>query len=50
MVLADDISINPSKIEVVLERQRPKTAKEVKSFLGLVGYYKRFVEEVAKLA
>lgn len=50
MVLIYDISVDSNKIRVVLKWQRLKTTKKVKSFLGLVGYYKQFVDEFTKLA
>lgn len=50
MALVDDFLMNPSKIEVILEWQRLKTVKKVKGFLGLVRYYRQFVESFAKLA
>lgn len=50
MISTDGISINLSKMEFVLERQKPKIVKKLKSFLRLVGYYKRLVEGFAKLA
>lgn len=50
VVLTKIISINLSKIEVVLNQQRLKIVKEVQSFLGLVGYYKRFIEGFTRLA
>lgn len=46
----EGISVDPSKIKAILEWQRPKTVKEVRSFLGLAGYYRRFVEGFAQLA
>lgn len=50
MVSVNDISIDLSKIKVVLEWQRYKTTKEVRSFLGLVGYYRQFVKGFTKFA
>ena len=38
------IVVDPSKIEAVLEWESPKSVSEIKSFLGLVGYYRRFIE------
>ena len=40
----DKISVDSSKINVVLNWNRPTNATEVRSFLGLAGYYRRFVE------
>ena len=41
--------MEPSKIEVVLESESPKSIFEIKSFLGLAGYYLRFIEGFSKL-
>jgi hypothetical protein len=38
------ISIDPSKVETVLSWPQPSNVKEVRSFLGLVGYYRKFVK------
>ena len=38
------IAIDPSKVEAVMEWERPTTVTEVRSFLGLAGYYWRFIE------
>ena len=36
--------MDPRKIEVITEWKPPKNVIEVRSFLGLVGYYRRFVK------
>ncbi|GJW38799.1 putative reverse transcriptase domain-containing protein, partial [Tanacetum coccineum] len=46
----DGIHVNPSKIEVVKNWKAPTTPYEVRSFLGLVGYYRRFIENFFKIA
>ena len=38
------IFVDPKKIETVVVWERPTNVTKVKSFLGLAGYYRRFVE------
>ncbi|GJS10429.1 putative reverse transcriptase domain-containing protein [Tanacetum coccineum] len=44
------IHVDPSKIEVVKNWKAPRTPTKVRSFLGLVGYYSRFIEDFSKIA
>ena len=44
------IVMDHSKVEVVQEWQRPTNVFEVKSFLGLARYYRRFVEDFSRIA
>ena len=40
----------PEKLESICKMPRPKTPKEVKQFLGLIGYYRKFVPRFSDLA
>jgi hypothetical protein len=44
------IAVDPGKVKDVLDWEVPHTAKEVRSFLGLTGYYRRFIENFSKIA
>src|ERR1044072_5576643 len=44
------ITVDPSKIEAVSEWESPKSVFEIRSFLGLAGYYRKFIEGFSKLA
>ena len=40
----------PGKVDAILSAPRPRTKKEVRSFLGLVGYYRKFIPNFAAIA
>ena len=50
MVSAKGIQVDPNKIEAIMSWQRPKNVAEIRSFLGLAGYYRRFVEGFSSIA
>ena len=46
-MLASCVSIDPEKVEAVMSWEKPKSDFEIRCFLGLVGYYRRFIEDFA---
>ena len=49
VVLATGISVDPEKVEAVMSLERLKSVFKLRSFLGLVGYYRRFIEDLSRL-
>ncbi|KAG7599389.1 Zinc finger CCHC-type [Arabidopsis suecica] len=44
------VSVDPEKIKSIKDWPRPKNATEIRSFLGLAGYYRRFVKGFASMS
>ena len=50
MISQGGIVVDPSKIKAFPEWESPKSGFEIRSFMGLTGYYQRFIEGFSKLA
>ncbi|KAJ0513979.1 putative nucleotidyltransferase, Ribonuclease H [Helianthus annuus] len=50
VVNGDGIHVDPTKIEAIKDWETPKTPTEIRQFLGLAGYYRRFIENFSKIA
>ncbi len=49
IVTPEGVKPNPDKIKAIKQYPIPKTTKQIKGFLGLLGYYRRFINNFAKV-
>ncbi|GJT70018.1 putative reverse transcriptase domain-containing protein [Tanacetum coccineum] len=47
---SEGIHVDPAKIESIKDWASPKTPTEIRQFLSLVGYYRRFIKDFSKIA
>ena len=50
IIFGQKISIDPSKVEAILNWEALKSIIEVRSFLGLTRYYRRFIKSFSSIA
>ena len=50
LFLQNGVAVIPDKVQYVLDWETPKSVKDIRRFLGLAGYYRRFIENFSKIA
>ena len=50
VVLASGVSVDPEKVEAIMNWERLKLVFKIRSFLGLAGYFRKFIEDFSRLA
>ena len=50
VVSKEGIAVDPAKIVSIQDWKVPRNATEVRSFLGLAGYYRKFIKDFAKIS
>jgi len=49
VISAHGIAVDSAKVDVMVNWESPKSVTEIRIFVGLAGYYRRFLEEFTKI-
>ena len=50
LVSSKGLEVDKAKVEVIQDLALPKSIRELRSFLGHVGFYRRFIQDFAKVS
>ena len=50
MVSKDGILVDPNKVKAIMEWSVPKNVYDIRSFMGITGYYQKFIEGLFKIS
>jgi hypothetical protein len=50
VLTAEGVAVDPAKIKAMKEWEQPRNLTDIRSFLGLAGHYRRFIENFSKIA
>ena len=50
LITGNGVAVDPTKVQSVIQWPIPKNAKGVRGFLGLTGYYRKFIKDYGKVA
>jgi hypothetical protein len=48
-ISSSGITLDPTKIQIIVDLSKPTNQRDIRSFLGYAGYYRRFIENFSKI-